>query len=67
MVVSGFCVADVLLQGDAGAASASYDAARQACAASSSSSSSSGVSERLRQEVTADVIMGQAQVGSWVP
>jgi hypothetical protein len=47
------------LQGDLDAASSSYDAAKQAC----SSSSSSSVSERLRQEVTADVIMGQAQVG----
>jgi hypothetical protein len=50
------------LQGDVGAAEWGSQAARDAC--SSSSSGGAGVvSERLRQEVTADVILGQAQVG----
>jgi hypothetical protein len=49
-----------VLQGDLDGASVGYDAAKSAC--SSSSSGTSG-SDRLQQEVTADVIMGQAQVG----
>jgi hypothetical protein len=48
--------------GGRGCSQSSYQAARDAC--SSSSSGGAGVvSERLRQEVTADVILGQAQVG----